>query len=63
LTIVNYLFPGGSGGRDATPGVRGIPAWPTSATLPTELNIPPTVSNGPGECRPGDVGTLSICEP
>ena len=56
-------MPDGSGGRDTTPGISGIPGWPPSTTLPAELNIPPTVSNGPGEGRPGDVGTISICEP
>ena len=58
-----YLFPGGSGGLDATPGVRGIPERPPSEILPTELNIPPAGSKGPGEGRPGDVGTISIWDP
>lgn len=58
-----YLFPGGSGGLATTPGVSGIPAWPPSEILPTELNIPPAVSKGPGEGRPGDAGTISIWDP
>lgn len=58
-----YLFAGGSGGLDATPGVSSIPGCPPSTMFPVELNIPPFRSKGPGEGRLGDVGTISIWDP
>lgn len=50
-----YLCTGGRGGLDASPGVNGIPCCtPSTKAL---------LSNGPGEGRPGEVGTISIWEP
>lgn len=44
-----YLFPAGSGGLDATPGISGITDCPSG-----ELNIPAFASMMAGESRPGD---------
>ena len=47
-----YLCTGGRGGLDASPGVNGIPCCTPSTKA--------FLSNGPGEGRPGEVGTISI---
>ena len=46
---LQYLFPAGSGGLDATPALSGITDCPSG-----ELNIPAFVSMMAGESMPGD---------